>query len=112
MYRHVDGASAVVLDFYHLLETRFSGFSGKCGILNGHPHQSAELTDAMIDVHHVVAHLKLLNLLQRQRHLAAAGLVALQVVFVETVENLVVCEEAEPEVMVWIITLLHDTMLG
>ena len=45
------------------------------GILNGHSYQSAELTDTMIDVHHVVAHLKLLNLLQRQGHLTTSRLI-------------------------------------
>ena len=95
MYGDVDGIAALVDDFDHLLE----GLSSSC-VSDGHPYQPAELAHAVIDVHHVVAHLKLLNLLQRQRHLAAAGLVALQVVFVETVEDLVVGEEAEPEVVV------------
>ena len=70
------------------------------GILNGHPNQSAELTDTMIDVHHVVAHLKLLNLLQRQGHLTASGLVGTQVILMETVEYLVVGKDADPLVVI------------
>ena len=52
-------------------------------------------------MHHVVANLELLNLFQRQGYLAAAGLVALQVVLVETVEYLVVGEQAEAQVVVY-----------
>ena len=51
-------------------------------------------------MHHIVAYLELLNLLQRQCHLTTAGLVALQVVLVEAVKNLVVGEEARLQVVV------------
>ena len=68
--------------------------------IDGHSYQSAKLTDAMIHMHHIVAHLELLNLLQRQRHLTTTGLVALEVVLMEAVENLMVGEEARFQVVV------------
>ena len=54
----------------------------------------------MVNVYHVVAHFELLDFLQRQRHLAATCLVALQVVFVEAVKYLMVGEEACLQVIV------------
>ena len=65
-----------------------------------HPNQSAELTDAVVDVDDVVAYLKLLYLLERQGYLAAAGTVALEVVLMETVEDLMVGKHAELQVVV------------
>ena len=90
MYRHIDGAATVVLNLDHLLIARPLW----------HAHQSAKLAYAVVDVHHVVANLELLYLLQRQRHLAATCLVRTQVVFVETVKHLVVGEDAEVLVVV------------
>ena len=94
----IDGITALVGDFYHLLETRFAA-AARCGV-DGHTHQTAETADTVIDVNHEVAHLELLNLLQRQRHLAAARFVALQVVLVETVEYLVVGKETQLGIVV------------
>ena len=54
----------------------------------------------MIDMHHEIANFKLLYLLQRQGHLATTGLVALKVVFVESVENLMVSEDTDTEVVI------------
>ena len=65
-----------------------------------HTHQTTKLTYAVINMHHKVANLKLLNLLQRERHLTTAGLIALEVVFMETVEDLVIGKEADAEVIV------------
>ena len=59
-----------------------------------HSHQSSEPSHAVVYMHHIIANLKLLYLLQRQCHLASMCLVALQVVFVEAVKDLVVGEEA------------------
>ena len=54
----------------------------------------------MIHMHHIVAYLELLDLLQRQRHLATTRLVALEIVLMETVEYLVVCKEANAQVII------------
>ena len=54
----------------------------------------------MIDMHHIVANLKLLNLLQREGHLTTTGLVALQVVLMEAVEDLMISKDANAEVFV------------
>ena len=51
-------------------------------------------------MYHIVARLELLNLLQRQRHLAASCLVRTQIILMETVEYLVVGKHAEPLVVV------------
>ena len=63
-------------------------------------HKSAELGDAMVDMHDIVAGFDLLQLLETEGELAAAGTVALQVVFVETVEDLMVGEETDFRVVV------------
>ena len=81
---NVDGVATLVGNLDHLLVT----------IALRHTHQSAELTYAVIDVDDVVAHLKLLYLLQSQRHLTRTRFVALQVVLMEAVENLMVGKEA------------------
>ena len=65
------------------------------GRIDGHSDQSAKLTDAVIDMYHIVAHLKLLNLLQRQCHLSTSCLIGAQVVLMETVEYLVVGKDTE-----------------
>ena len=51
-------------------------------------------------MYHKVANLKLLYLLQRQGHLARSSLVALQVVFVEAVEYLVVGQQTGTGIVV------------
>ena len=86
----VDGSPTLIDDFDHLL----------IAISLRHTDQSAELADAVVDVDDVVAHLKLLYLLQRQCYLAAAGTVALEVVLVETVEYLMVGKHAELQVVI------------
>ena len=49
-------------------------------------YQAAELSDAMIDMHDIIACRELVQLLQRQRDFSAPCLLAFQVEFVETVE--------------------------
>ena len=65
-----------------------------------HSHQASELTDAMIDMHHVVANLKLLDFLQRESHLTTTGLIALEVILMETVEYLMIGEDADTKIIV------------
>ncbi len=60
-----------------------------------HTHKPSEASHTVVDVHHVVANLKLLYLFECQCHLAPMRLVTLQVIFVEAVKNLVVGEEAQ-----------------
>ena len=57
-----------------------------------HSYQSTKLTHTMIDMYHVVTHLKLLNLLQRECHLTSAGFIALEAILVITIEQLVIGE--------------------
>ena len=80
MYGDVYRVAVLVHDLYHLL----------VAVALRHFHQSAKLPYSMIDMHHVVTHLKLLYLLQCQCHLSAPSLVRPQVILVETVEHLMV----------------------
>ena len=84
VYRHKDHVVVLVDEFYHLLG----------GAVDVGAHQSAELAHAVVDVHDVVAYLDGLQLFERQGELARAGAVAFEGVFVETVENLMVGEDA------------------
>ena len=65
-----------------------------------HADETAEAADAVVNVDHVVTHLELLQFLQRECHLARAGAVAAEVVLVEAVEDLMVCEEADLQVII------------
>ena len=90
MDRYVDAVAMLIGDLDHLLVT----------VALGHPNQATELADTMIHMHHIVAYLELLDLLQRECHLTTAGLVALEVVFMETVEDLMIGEETDAEIIV------------
>ena len=87
---YVDRVAILIDDLDHLLVT----------IPLGHAHQSCKLTHPMIHMHHVVANLELLDLLQREGHLTTARLVALQVVLMETVEDLVVGKDTDVQVVI------------
>ena len=78
----VDYASAIVVDAYLLDHPAAFGNTDK----------SAEAAYAVVNMYYVVAKLKLLYFLERKCHLASSGLFAAQVVLVETVEYLVICE--------------------
>ena len=95
MDRYVDTVALLVENLYHLLVSLFPRSIG-----DRHTDETTELTYAMIDMHHEIANLKLLDLFESKGHLSTAGLVALEVVFVETVENLVVGEDTDFEVVV------------
>ena len=95
MDRDVDAVAMLIENLDHLLIGLLALRVG-----DGHPDQSAELTHAVIDMHHEVANLELLDLLQRERHLTTTGLVALQVVLMETVEDLMIGKETDAEVVV------------
>ena len=92
MYRDIDLVVVLVDDAYDLLITLRNG---AVGILcrGWHSDETSELSDAEIDMHDEVARLHLLQLLHGEGHLASLGTLTLQLVFVETLENLVVSEE-------------------
>ena len=85
----------LIEDLDHLLIRLFA-----LGSSDGHAYQTAKLTYTMIDMHNEVAHLELLDLLQRKSHLTTTGLVALQVVLMETVKDLVVGKETNAQVVI------------
>ena len=93
--RYVDAVALLVENLYHLLVSLFPSSIG-----DRHADETAEFSYTVIDMHHKITNLKLLDLLKREGHLSTAGLVALKIVFVETVENLVVGEDADFEVVV------------
>ena len=66
----------------------------------GNAHQSYEPPDAVVNVHDEVARLELHEFFERQGHLGVAGVVGAEVVFMETVEDLVVGEEGEAQGLV------------
>ena len=90
MYRYVDYVAA--------LEVDADGFL--IGIADGHTYQSAKLAYTVIDMHNKVARLHFLQLLHRKRHLARTRSVTLEVVLVESVEYLMVGEEAQAQVVI------------
>ena len=90
MDRNVDGSTTLVHNLNHLL----------IAVALRHSDQSTKLTDTVIDMYHIVAHLELLNLLQRQGYLTTAGLVGTQVILMESVEYLVVGKDAQLLVVV------------
>ena len=59
-----------------------------------HTHQTAELTYSVINMHHVITNLELLQFLDRKRHLTVTGTLAAQIVLVKSVKYLMVCKEA------------------
>ena len=84
VYRHEYEVVVLVDELYHLLRVA----------VDTGAEQSAELADAVVDMHDIVARLDGSELLKRHGELAGAGAVAAQTVFVETVENLMVSEYA------------------
>ena len=90
MNGHIDRVLVLVGDFDHLLHH----------IALWHSHQTSETSHTVVDMHHIIANLELLNLFQCQCHLTPTSLVALQVVLVETVKDLMIGEEANLQRMV------------
>ena len=90
MDRHVDGAPTLIDDFDHLLVR----------VALWHTHQSSKLANTMIDMHDIVAYLKLLYLLQRQGNLATTGLIRAQIILVETIENLMVGKDTKLQIVI------------
>ena len=87
VYAHVHDVAVLVYDAYDLL----------VGVAGRDAHQTSELTYAEVYVYDEVAWLHLLQLLHGECHLAGPCGVAAQAVLVETVEYLVVGEEADAQ---------------
>ena len=71
-----------------------------CSISVRNPHQTGKTSDTVVDMDHIIARLEHIQLLQRKSHLSAAGFVAAKVVFMETVENLMVGKDTAAQGMV------------
>ena len=82
--RHIHGVLVLISQLNHLLHDT----------VVRHTHKSAKASHAVVDMHNVVANLKLTDFLERESHLASARLLALKVIFVETVKYLMVGKEA------------------
>ena len=80
----------LVDDAYHFL----------IAIAVGNAQQSSKLADTIIHMHQEVPILHFLNLFHGESHLASTSTVALEIVFVETVEYLMVGEEASMKVVI------------
>ena len=90
VYGDEDHVVVLIDELHHLL----------CGVAIRDAHQAGKAAHAMVGMHHVVAGSELVQLLQRESHLAATCLVALEVVLVEAVEKLVVGEDAQAQCVV------------
>ncbi len=84
VYAHIDSVVVLVHELDHLLGD----------ISHGHTHQPGKPPDAVVDMDYVVAGLDAAQFLEAHGQLAAAGAVRAQLVAVETVEYLVVGEQA------------------
>ena len=69
-------------------------------VADRHSHQSCKLTNAEIHMHYEVARLHLLQFLHSQCHLASAGRLRAEVVFMVTSEYLVVSKEAHRHILI------------
>ena len=85
MYAYINHVVAVVDDFYHLLHV---------SVMLWNSDESAEASYTVIYMYYVVAHLKFLQFFQRECNFSSSCAVTTELVFMETVENLMVCEEA------------------
>ena len=65
-----------------------------------HRDQASETPYAIIDMDHIIAYLELLQLLERQRNFASCSFIAAEVVTMEAVENLMVCQDGDIQVVV------------
>ena len=63
----------------------------------GNTYQSSETSHTMVCMHYVISGSKLIQFLQAQGYLTATGLVAFQIVFMETVEQLVIGKDTETQ---------------
>ena len=65
------------------------------GVTVGDTYQSGKTPHTVVGMHHIVAGGELVQLLQAQGHLAAARLVALQVILVKAVEQLMIGKDTD-----------------
>ena len=87
---HENDVAIQVDEFDHLLH----------GAVDTGAQQAAEFAYAVIFVHNVVTHFNLAQFLERKGQFSATRTVALEVVLVETVENLVVGEHAQMQIFI------------
>ena len=67
------------------------------GIAGGHTHQTGKATDTEVDMHDIVAGLHLAQLLHGESHLTRAGHITAEIIFMITVEDLMIGEETESQ---------------
>ncbi len=91
MDRDIHLVVVLIDDAYYLLRATSNG---------RYLDESAELTDAEVDMHDVVAGLHLLQFLHGDGHLARPRLIRLDAVFMEAVEDLMVGEAANLHVVI------------
>ena len=69
-------------------------------VANRHTHQSGKFSYAEIYVHYIVARLHFLQFFHGQCHLSAACGIRSEAVLMESVKNLMVCEDAYLHVVI------------
>ena len=95
LMKRVDGNENHIVIFIH----QFDEFL-LLTICTRHAHQSSKLPYTVIHVYDIIAGFKLHEFLKRQCEFSVAGAVALEVIFVETVEDLVVGKEGDAQRLV------------
>ena len=91
LVQRVDGHEHHIVVLINQLDDLLRGVSVR------QAHQARKLTDAMVDVYHIVPRLELTEFLQRKGYLATTCAVASEAIFMEAVEDLMIGEEAAPQ---------------
>ena len=81
-----------------ILVYQFDDFLRSVSVRN--THQSCKPSDTVVDMYHIIARFKHIQFLERQCHISTTCLVTAKVVFMETVEYLMVREHTNPQRMV------------
>ena len=96
-------------DNVFILIDQFHHFLRRVAIRN--THQSGETSHTVVGMYHIIARRELIELFQTQGDLSAASFIALQVVLVETVEQLMVGKDAETQSVIGK-SLVQGTLYG
>ena len=91
MDRHVNGIVILIGQFDHFLHLTVRGW---------HADQSCEAPHAVVHMNDVVTRFKLHKLLQRESHLCIAGMIGLEIVFMESIEYLMVCQATDVQILI------------
>ena len=81
-----------------ILVYQFDDFLRSVSVRN--TYQSCKASDTVVDMYHIIARFKHIQFLERQCHFSTTCLITAKVVFMKTVEYLMVREHTDPQRMV------------